>query len=203
MLAGLATPLLTASLLAAPPPSPAPAEPEPAGPSLAELDEKRFELHLLPRLGARMLDGESLGGSIQVGVGIRAWRGLYVEIEVGEGVYAPPLELSGQILAGLRWELRRSAKVRPSLFLGFTHLHQSHAEHFVHDPGHTLVGTAETIHHRSGAQAGFGLRFPFPARWGKQAQRFSGLLRSDVAYYFDAAPARLQAGFAAGFSVVF
>lgn len=202
MLAGLASPLLVAALLASSPAAPTPS-PAPTGPTLAELDEKRFEVHLLPRFGVRTLDGTSAGGSIQVGVGIRAWRGLYVDIEVGEGLYAPPLELSGQILAGLRYELRRSTKVRPNFFVGLTHLHQSHAEHFVHDPGHTIVGTAATIHHRSGAQAGLGLRFPFPAHWGRQAQRFSGLLRSDVAYYFDAAPARLQAGVSAGFAVVF
>lgn len=157
----------------------------------------------MPRFGARLVEGASFGGSVQIGVGVRLYRGLYLEVELGEGLYAPPLELSGQILGGLRWELRRSTKVRPSLFAGFTHVHQSHAEHFVHAPGHTLAGTAETIHHRSGAQLGFGLRFPFPAAWGKQAPRFSGLLRTDVAYYFDAAPARVQAGVAAGFSVVF
>lgn len=194
MLAGL----LSAWLLASPPA----AAPKP-GPTLEQIDRRRFELHVLPRFGARLLDGAELGGSIQLGIGVRLWRGLALEIEFGEGLYAPPLQLSGQILAGLRWELRRSAKVRPSVFVGLTHQHQSHAEHFAHEPGHTLLGTAKTIHHRSGAQLGFGLRFPFPAKWGKQAPRFSALLRTDVAYYFDAAPARLQAGLAVGASVVF
>lgn len=191
--------LLCASLLA----SPLVAEPEVAGPTLAELDERRFEIHLLPRFGARLLDTTELGGSIQLGVGVRLWKGLMFEVELGEGVYAPPVQLSGQILAGLRWELRRSARVRPSLFAGFTHLHQSHGNHFLHEPAHTLLGTAKTIQHRSGAQLGFGLRFPFPPAWGKQAQRFSGLVRTDVAYYFDAGPGQLQAGLSAGFSVVF
>jgi hypothetical protein len=197
MLAGL----LSAWLLASPPP----AEPEaPAeGPTLEQLDQRRFELHVLPRFGARLIETAELGGSIQLGVGIRLWRGLALEIEFGEGVYAPPLQLGGQILAGLRWELRRSPRVRPSVFAGLTHLHGSHGDHFVHEPASTLLGTAKTIHHRTGAQLGFGLRFPFPAKWGKQAPRFSGLVRTDVAYYFDHAPARLQAGLGAGVSVVF
>ncbi len=198
--------MLCASLLA----SPLAAEPEAtkattkaAGPTLPELDARRFEIHVLPRVGARLLDTAELGGSVQLGVGIRMWKGLYFEAEFGEGVYAPPLQLSGQILAGLRWELRRSLVVRPNFFVGMTHLHQSHGDEFVHEPGHTLLGTAKTIHHRTGAQLGFGLRFPFPAKWGKQAARFSGLLRTDVAYYFDDAPGRLQMGLGGGLSVVF
>jgi hypothetical protein len=197
--------LLSACLLASPPlaAAEAPAAESRPAPTLAELDQRRFEIHVLPRFGARLLDGAEFGGSIQLGVGVRLWRGLALEIEFGEGVYAPPVQLGGQILAGLRWELRRSAKVRPSLFAGLSHLHQSHADHFAHEPGNTLLGTAKTVQHRTGAQLGFGLRFPFPAKWGRQAPRFSGLLRTDVSYYFDAAPARLQAGLGAGVSVVF
>ncbi len=179
------------------------ASPALAGPTLAQLDQRRFEIHVLPRFGARLLAAAELGGSVQLGVGIRLTKGLYLEFELGEGVYAPPVQLSGQILAGLRWEFRRSARVRPNLFAGFTHLHQSQGHDFAHEPGHTLLGTAKTIHHRSGAQLGLGLRFPFPASWGKHAPRFSGLVRTDVAYYFDGAAGRLQAGLGAGLSVVF
>ncbi|MFV8756770.1 hypothetical protein ACNOYE_40010 [Nannocystaceae bacterium ST9] len=199
MIAGLLSACLLAS---APTTTEVEAAAKPA-PTLESLDQRRFEVHLLPRFGMRLLDAVELGGSIQVGVGVRLWKGLFLDLEFGEGLYAPPLQLGGQILAGLRWELRKSARVRPNFFAGLTHLHQSHGDDFVHEPGHSLLGTAKTIHHRTGAQLGFGLRFPFPAAWGKQAPRFSGLLRTDVSYYFDGAPGRLQAGLGAGVSVVF
>jgi hypothetical protein len=171
----------------------------------------------------------SFGGGLSFGLGVRLWQGLYLEASVGEGVFQNPERLEsfrhlgtheaalsveppksspllvGQILLGVRYEVRtaRTLRVRPSVFLGATHLHEATLADFAEQPGKTLAGTGQFIRHRTGAQAGVGLRVPFPERWGRVAPRFSGRFEADVAYYFDRHPGRVQAGLGAGIQVVF
>lgn len=113
--------------------------------------------------------------------------------------------LVGQILLGARYEIRtvRTLRVRPSVFLGATHLHEATIADFMREPGKTLAGTGKFIRHRTGLQAGFGLRVPFPERWGAVAPRFSARFDADFAYYFDKHPGRVQAGIGLGLQVVF
>lgn len=234
-------PLLSAALVAAAPPTQA------AHPDLAELDQKRFELHLEGTGAGRFVGGAPTGGGgLRLGLGVRLWRGLYLEASVGEGVYAnaePDPEwagdrfrhaghdegqadaaaatveggadldieaegapiLAGQILLGLRYELRtpKTSWIRPTAFLGASHLHEASLADFLDSPGSTLAGTGRHIRHRTGLAAGLGLRLPMPARWGPVAPRFSGRLGIEGAYYFDDAPGRLQAGVHFGVQVVF
>lgn len=245
MFAGLAL----ASLFAASPvPSPAPAA--------LPHDDARFELYLGGRAGGRFLGPASalptsFGGGLNLGLGVRLWQGLFVEVGLSEGVFQNPEQLdtlraaepttsfrhlgphaapapapapateaaaaetsaspkksailAGQILLGLRYEIRteRTLHVRPSLFVGATHLHEATLRDFAREPGKTIAGVSDSIRHRTGAQLGFGLRVPFPERWGRVAPRFSARFDADVAYYFDAHPGRLQAGLGAGLQVVF
>jgi hypothetical protein len=211
-------------------------------PTLAQLDDRRFELHIGGRGGMRMLDGVSLGGGAQIGLGVRLWKGLYLEAGVGEGVFTQPesrereavafrhfgeheeaipaiLEptpaatpapapspiLAGQIVMGLRYEVRtpRTMWVRPSVYLGATHLHEATLDDFIAAPGKTLAGTGEFIRHRTGAMLGLGLRVPLPERWGPVAPRFSARFDADASYYFDRHPGRVQVGLGVGLQVVF
>lgn len=209
-------------------------------PTLAELDDKRFELHVGARGGGRFMGaGPSWGGGLEFGLGLRVWRGLYFEAGVAEGVYSnrEPVEsfrhaghldessarpeeaatqasaasdraaaiLAGQIVFGLRYEIRtrRTQRVRPTVFLGATHLHEATLDDFRRRPGATLAGVADGIRHRTGVQAGAGLRAPFPARWGPVAPRFALTVKADVAYYFDREPGRLQASGGVGVQVTF
>lgn len=129
------------------------------------------------------------------------------EAEPGAGAAAakPSPLLVGQILLGARYEIRtaRTLRLRPSVFLGATHLHEATIADFVREPGKTLAGTGKFIRHRTGLQAGFGLRVPFPERWGAVAPRFSARFDADFAYYFDKHPGRVQAGLGLGLQVVF
>lgn len=174
-----------------------------------------------------MLDGVSLGGGAQLGLGVRLWQGLYLEAGVGEAVFADvgareaevafrhgehdgaltpgaPI-LAGTIVAGLRYEVRtpRTKWVRPSVYLGATHVHEATLDDFRSAPGKTLAGVGEFIRHRTGASLGVGLRVPFPLRWGPVAPRFSARFDLDAAYYFDRHPGRLQVGLGVGVQVVF
>jgi hypothetical protein len=227
---------LAATLFA--PTSPAPNS---SAPTLEQLDEKRFELHIGGRAGVRMLDGVSLGGGAQIGLGVRLWKGLYLEAGVGEGVFtnveaaerevafrhigthenastselastsapaptsAPSPILAGQIVMGLRYEVRtrRTMWARPSVYLGATHLHEATLDDFIVAPGKTLAGTGEFIRHRTGATLGLGLRVPLPPRWGPVAPRFSARFDADASYYFDRHAGRVQAGLGVGLQVVF
>ena len=186
-----------------------------------------------------MIDGVSLGGGAQIGLGVRLWQGLYLEAGVGEGIFTnperresevafrhigphPALEstqdiapvestrppspiLAGQIVMGLRYEIRtpKTTWVRPSVYLGATHVHEATFADFRVAPGKTLAGTGEFIRHRTGAALGVGLRIPFPERWGPVAPRFSARFDLDAAYYFDRFPGRVQAGLGVGLQVVF
>lgn len=221
-------------------PAPRPPASRPAPPTLEQLDARRFELHIGARGGMRTLDGVSFGGGAQIGLGVRLWKGLYLEAGVGEGVFtnveapasevafrhlgahegaapatlaaapelvapAPSPILAGQIVMGLRYEVRtpRTMWVRPSVYLGATHLHEATLDDFVVAPGKTLAGTGEFIRHRTGATLGLGLRLPLPDRWGPVAPRFSARFDADVSYYFDRHPGRVQAGLGVGLQVVF
>jgi hypothetical protein len=173
----------------------------------------------------------SFGGGISLGLGVRLWQGLYLEASVGEGVFQNPESvetfrhigphaaeieetesaakpsplLVGQILLGARYEIRtvKTLRVRPSVFLGATHLHEATIADFLREPGKTIGGTGKFIRHRTGLQAGLGLRVPFPERWGAAAPRFSTRFDADFAYYFDKHPGRVQAGLGVGLQVVF
>lgn len=124
--------------------------------------------------------------------------------DVVESEKPSPL-LVGQILLGARYEVRtpKTLRVRPSAFLGVTHLHEATLADFAREPGKTIAGTGKFIRHRTGLQAGFGLRVPFPERWGAVAPRFSARFDADFAYYFDRHPGRIQAGLGVGIQVVF
>lgn len=198
----LACTTLSLSLLAAAPTEPESTEPERPTPTRAELDEARFEVYLGARGVARLLDTTQGAGALQLGLGVRLWKGLYLEAELAEGLFGPPLGNAGQINFALTWELRKHDRVRPFATLGFTHAHESSFEHLTHAPAATLIGTAHTIHHRSGALVGGGLRLPW-SRLGPVGSRFATYLRTDVAYYFDEGPGRLQVGLGVGVQVVF
>jgi hypothetical protein len=210
--------LLSASLLAADPTTAVAKPPKPPKPSpearLAHLDDARMELHVDLRGYGRFLDlPTAFGGSVQLGAGVRLVRGLYAVGELGVGAHAMPFGAQGQVFMGLRHELRVSQWVRPSFSLGYSHLIDVAFEAEV-DPqidlqcgcprgddeldfGISGRGDVE-LDQRSGMQGGLGLRFPF--RW---APRLSVYLRGDVAYYFDHAPGRLQAGGGGGLQIVF
>lgn len=230
MFAGL---VLTSLLVSSPPPAPARA-PAPA-PAPPHFDDARFELHLGGRAGGRFLGSDtaiarSFGGGLNLGLGVRLWQGLYFEAGVGEAVSTNPERapsfrhlgshegtdahppqtqrsplMVGQILLGLRYEIRtaKTVRVRPSVSLGLTHLHEATVADFVREPGKTLGGIGKFINHRTGLQAGAGMRVPFPERWGPAAPRFSLRVDADFAYYFDALPGRIQAGLGLGLQVVF
>lgn len=229
--------LLAAALIASPSPSQAPS------PSPKTLDERRFELHLGGQGRGRFRQGASFGGGAQVGLGVRLWRGLWLEAGVGEGIYqlrsSPSPEpsafrhlgphdepgaaeinetaaagaasargrsalLAGEILLGLRYELRLpQTRLRPSVLLGASHLHEATLDEFLAAPGKTLAGTGDFIVHRTGAALGLGLRVPFPERWGAFAPRISARFDANFAYYFDDAPGQIQAGVGVGLQALF
>ncbi|NVB43164.1 hypothetical protein G6O69_35400 [Pseudenhygromyxa sp. WMMC2535] len=236
--------LVAALSPAAPPPAAAATEATAPAPASLDLDSARFELHLGLRGGLRSLGAPVAGGGgLQLGLGVRLWRGLYLEVGVGEGLYTDPeqsidadssssselrhlghtsapagstdgenlsaanedpaMRLAGQILLALRYEFRQPRRLRPHLSLGLTHLHEATIADFLDQPGRVIFGVADSIRHRTGIQAGAGLRVPFPASWGKVAPRFSARFDADAAYYFDEDPGRLQAGLGAGVQVVF
>jgi hypothetical protein len=203
--------LLLASLLAATPTKPAKPSPEER---LETLDDARLELHFGLRGDGRFLDLEpAYGGSVQLGAGVRLVRGLYLTGEIGAGAHAMPFGASGQVVVGLRHELRMSRWVRPTFSLGYSHLVDVAFDaaleadcgcfdwHGDDDDRHGIDLDARSdveVDQRSGLQAGLGLRFPM--RW---APRLSVYVRGDVAYYFDREPARLQAGGGGGLQIVF
>ncbi|KIG18918.1 hypothetical protein DB30_06529 [Enhygromyxa salina] len=183
----------------------------PVGPEarLADLDHRRMEIHVGPRVYGRFLDAApAVGASLQLGLGVRVVRGLYVTGELGAGAHALPVGVAAQGLLGVRHELRMFSWVRPSYSLGYTHLVEANFDGGADldcgcgksgDHGFSFDGMASTeIASRHGAQAGLGLRFPF-----RKAPRLSLYLRADASYYFDQRPGRLQAGGSLGLQVVF
>jgi hypothetical protein len=213
MLPGLALAALVSTL--------PPAAPEAR---LAELDHRRVEMHLGVRGYGRFLDGQdelvpldedrgsaAYGGALQLGMGVRLVRGLYLSGEVGVGAHGAPFGAQGQVFLGLRHELRMLPWIRPSVSLGYAHLFDAsfRAEADLPAPcgcgkdhddgGFEFSGLAEaSLASRSGIQGGLGLRMPM-----RFAPRLSFYVRGDVAYYFDALPGRLQAGGSLGLQVVF
>jgi hypothetical protein len=208
----VSTLLLTALLAAEPQPQAHAKPPKPPKPSpeerLAHLDQARMELHLGLRGYGRFLDAPSAyGGSFQLCAGVRVVHGLYLIGELGVGTHAMPVGVAGQVLVGLRHELRASPWVRPTFSLGYSHLidvgfdaaFDAECGCFGDDPGFGISHRSEVeLRQRNGIQGGLGLRFPF--RW---APRLSVYVEGDVAYYFDAAPGRLQAGGGGGLQIVF
>jgi hypothetical protein len=176
---------------------------------LADLDHRRMELHIAPRVYGRFLDAPpAVGGSLQLGLGVRLVRGLYVTGELGLGAHGLPIGVGAQGFLGLRHELRMSSWVRPTFSLGYTHLLDASFDlggdidcgcGKSHDSGFSFDGGASAeLASRHGAQAGLGLRFPF-----RKAPRLSLYLRADASYYFDDRPGRLQAGGSLGLQIVF
>jgi hypothetical protein len=177
---------------------------DPGGPAHLDLDEKRLLVFVAGRGATRLMDADpSFGGSGQLGIGIRVVRGLFIQAEVGEGVYGGPGESVGTIIAGLRYEVRSWGRLRPSAFVGFTHAHQSSLRDLGAAPFATLAGAADTIEHRTGIQGDLMLRIPFPSHWRGPLPRFSTVVRGDVGYYFDDVAAPLHLGVGAGLSVTF
>jgi hypothetical protein len=175
-----------------------------AEPKKLDLDQKRLLVFLAGRGAGRFVDtAPGFGGSMQLGIGVRTVRGLFIQVEIGEGVYATPGESVGTIIGGLRYEVRAFEKLRPSAFVGFTHAHQSSLRDFGARPIGTLAGAVDTIEHRTGIQGDLLLRVPFPKHWRGALPRFSTVVRTDVGYYFDEVAAPLHIGVGAGISVTF
>lgn len=169
-----------------------------------DLDSKRMLIFVAGRGAGQFIDADpGFGGSAQIGVGVRLIHGLFLQAEIGEGLYAAAGENVGTIIGGLRYELRAPRRLRPSFFLGFTHAHQSSLRDLADAPLATLAGAADTIEHRTGLQVDTALRVPFPRHWRGPLPRFSGLFRADLGYYFDDVGAPLHVGVGAGMSVTF
>ena|SRR5690349_21634882 len=204
--------LLLAAVLLGPPGSPE-KPPKPPKPTpeerLAKVDEARIALNLGGRVYGRFLTAPpAYGGAVQLGIGVRLVRGLYVAGEASVGAHGIPFGAQGQVFLGLRHELRMSKWVRPSYSIGYSHMIDAdmHASFDpqcgctrLHDPTFGFSASSD-IHlaQRQGIEAGLGLRFPF-----KWAPRLSAYLRADVDYYFDDRPGRLQVAGGGGVQVVF
>jgi hypothetical protein len=183
------------------PPKPTPEE------RLARVDNARVALNLGGRVYGRFLSAPAAyGGAVQLGIGVRLVRGLYIAGEASVGAHALPFGAGGQVFLGLRHELRMSKWVRPSFSLGYSHLIDVGFETHV-DPlcgctrAHDFELSASSdvdLAQRHGAEAGLGLRFPF--RW---APRLSAYLRADVDVYFDDLPGRVQVAGGGGVAIVF
>lgn len=203
--------LAIAALLFTTPTQPPPQKPPKPTPEqrLARVDDARVALNLGGRFYGRFLTAPpAYGGAVQLGIGVRLVRGLYITGEASVGAHALPFGAGGQVFLGLRHELRMSKWVRPSFSLGYSHLIDVGFEAEV-DPlcggtrehDQTFEFSAESdvdLAQRHGAEAGLGLRFPF--RW---APRLSAYLRADVDVYFDDLPGHVQVAGGGGVQIVF
>lgn len=120
---------------------------------------------LLDRLSVSMglsgigAEGPS-GGALGVGyVSARAARNLYVDLGGRTGfLFGPLREATGVNLA-----LRLHAGELLFLRAGLVHQHETPWDTFLEDPVGSLAGSAHGIGHRSGLDAGLGLRGTLPA----------------------------------------
>jgi hypothetical protein len=202
--------LVIAALLSTAPTQAAPQKPPKPTPEqrLARVDEARIALNLGGRVYGRFLTAPSAyGGAVQLGVGVRLVRGLYIAGEASVGAHTLPFGAQGQVFLGLRHELRMSKWVRPSYSLGYSHLIDVALEAELDpscgctrgQPSFELSAASDVdLAQRHGVEAGLGLRFPF--RW---APRLSAYLRADVDLYFDDLPGRVQAAGGGGVQIVF
>ena len=172
---------------------------------LAKVDEARVAMNLGGRVYGRFLTASpAYGGAVQLGIGVRVVRGLYLGGEATVGAHAMPFGAQGQLFLGLRHELRMSKWVRPSYSVGYSHLIDARFSAAVDPlclctPHHEFSARSDLrLAQRQGIEAGLGLRFPF-----KWAPRLSAYLRADVDYYFDQRPGRLQVAGGGGVQVVF
>lgn len=201
---------ITALLSTAPtqPPAAKPPKPTPEE-RLARVDDARVALNLGGRVYGRFLTAPpAYGGAVQLGIGVRLVRGLYIAGEASVGAHALPFGAGGQVFLGLRHELRMSKWVRPSFSLGYSHLIDVGFEAEVdplcgctrgHDPSFEFSASSDVdLAQRHGAEGGLSLRFPF--RW---APRLSAYLRADVDVYFDDLPGRVQVAGGGGVQIVF
>ena len=211
-------PAFALALVFASSPEPTADSPKPPKPTpeqrLAELDRRRISLGMGVRGYGRFLDADPAGGAgLELDLGLRLVRGLYLQTSFDFGAHGLPPGLAARGFVGLRHELRLSKWVRPSLSLGYTH--QLEAQ-FAGELGGQLpweldepcgcpkdelgwhAGAEAELASRGGVEAGLGLRFPF-----RSAPRLSAYLNADVAYYFDGRPGRLQAGASTGLQIVF
>lgn len=207
----MVSPLLLAALLfTAPNPAPKEKPPKPSPEErLAKVDEARVALNLGGRVYGRFLTTEpAYGGALQLGVGVRLVRGLYIAGEASAGAHAMPFGAQGQVFIGLRHELRMSKWVRPSYSIGYSHLIDADLRAAIdpqcgctrwNDPDFGFNARTDVhLAQRHGVEAGLGLRFPF-----KWAPRLSVYLRTDVDVYFDDRPGHLQVAGGGGVQVVF
>ena len=180
---------------------------------LAQLDQRRVALNFGLRGSGRFLGAPPASGAgVELGLGVRLVRGLYLQGQLDVGAYLLPVGASARAFLGVRHELRVGKWVRPSLSLGYTHLFQAEFDTELdggsgcpcpgeHDHSGDFdfdVGADAEFATRGGVQAGLGVRFPF-----RKAPRLSLYLRSDASYYFDDRPGRLQVGGSLGFMLVF
>lgn len=206
----VSTLVFAALLSTAPIQAPPPKRPKPTPEQrLARVDEARIALNLGGRVYGRFLTAPpAYGGAVQLGIGVRLVRGLYIAGEASVGAHPLPFAAQGQVFLGLRHELRMSKWVRPSYSLGYSHLIDVGFEAEFdplcgctqgHDPGFEFSARSEVdLAQRHGAEAGLGLRFPF--RW---APRLSAYLRADVDVYFDDLPGHVQVAGGGGVQIVF
>jgi hypothetical protein len=202
---------IAALLVTAPTQTPPQKPPKPTPEQrLARVDDARMALNLGGRVYGRFLTAPpAYGGAVQLGIGVRLVRGLYIVGEASVGAHALPFGAAGQVFLGLRHELRMSKWVRPSFSLGYSHLIDVGFETDIdplcgctrgHDPSFEFSAESDVDYfaQRHGAEAGLGLRFPF--RW---APRLSAYLRADVDVYFDDLPGHVQVAGSGGVQVVF
>lgn len=129
-------------------------------------------------LGAAPQLGMNGGGLPQVGVSWRALSWLAPHVSFGYGAFGGQRALDAANLSG-HSTLRLSVgsrfvlpvdRVRPYVFGGYSHIHETTFENSLKDPlGTTLALTSSGVEHRSGAEFGLGVLMPVSvaAPWGQ------------------------------------
>ena len=135
--------------------------------------------------GAGRTIGESDGGAMSHGgFRWRASRSLWVDVHAGEGWFTPTEQLAGRLGAGVRWE-SQSEIVRPSLYAGFAHAHETTVERAMARPGPSLFATDTEMQHRTGVELGVGLASPPLPLHPRAKWSLVLLARTSVTYYGD------------------
>lgn len=200
---------------------------------LAQLDEKRVAVHLGARAYARtggvttfesgpgrtVTTNIAGGAALQLGLGVRLVRGLYIHGEFAGGAHAEPFGANVSGFLGLHHELRKTKWVRPSYFVGYRHIVETDfrgqfdgsfdgsyeqscggctVNGNVGGGGQFEFDSRTDLVHRPAVQAGLGLRFPMPF-----APRLSPYVRGDVSYAFDDRFGNLEVGVQGGIQLVF
>ena len=166
--------------------------------------QPRFLVWLGPRGAVRWGRGTAGGGGAgALGVAVRIVHGFGVFVDLAEGVYARPGQVIGEIRLGVRYAFGLGV-FQPAFLLGVDHGHEQAFAGFADEPGRTLVGSSDTIDHRTGPMAGLELRAwlsPDPAR--KVLHHMAVVGRLDATYYVDDAPLGWRLALGVAFAAVF